>query len=156
MNAYLNSLNEKEKWMVIGTVIALIFFIYFLFLYSPLNNKVSQKSAELSEKMVTLKWMQEVRYQNHSSQTKQKVDSSQLLSALSTQLKKNSNLTFPYQLQQTGSGDIQLSFEVVPFNLFISWWEEISKRYAIVIKQFDAERTKTAGLTRLRIIFDSV
>ena len=60
-----------------------------------------------------------------------------------------------YQLQQTNSGEIQLSFEQIPFNLFIEWLNNINSQYLINIKQFDVNKTATPGLTRLMIIINS-
>ncbi|KTD11766.1 general secretion pathway protein [Legionella gratiana] len=155
MKSYLSTLNEREKWMLVGTALFLILYVYYLFLYTPLNNQVNQKSAQLIDKMNTLQWMKKIRQQNRTTQTKQIVNNSQLLTALATQLKNDPTLKFPYQLQQTGSGDIQLTFDAVAFNLFIAWLEKINQKYAITVKQFEAERTKTSGVTRLMILISS-
>lgn len=156
MKAYLSTLNEREKWMLIGTALCLFLYVYYLFLYSPLSQRVTQKSTQLAEKTATLNWMQKIRQQSHVKQTKKKiVDNSQLLTTLATQLKDDPTLKFPYQLQQTGSGDIQLTFDAVAFNLFIAWLERINQHYAITVKQFEADRSKTPGITRLMILISS-
>lgn len=155
MKSYLSTLNEREKWMLIGTALCLLLYIYYLFLYTPLNNSVTQKSAQLVDKMNTLQWMKKIKRQGRTTQTKQIVNNSQLLTALATQLKNDPTLKFPYQLQQTGSGDIQLTFDAVAFNLFIAWLEKINQGYAITVKQFEADRTKTPGVTRLMILISS-
>nr|WP_241030244.1 GspM family type II secretion system protein LspM [Legionella anisa] len=142
--------------MLIGTVLCLFLYIYYLFLYSPLSQRVTQKSTQLVEKTATLDWMQKIRQQSRMKQTKKKtVDNSQLLTTLATHLKNDQTLKFPYQLQQTGSGDIQLTFDAVAFNLFITWLEKINQHYAITVKQFEAERSKTSGITRLMILISS-
>lgn len=156
MKAYLSTLNEREKWMLIGTGLFLCLYVYYLFLYSPLSQRVTQKSTQLVEKTATLEWMQKIRQQSQVKQTKKKaVDNSQLLTTLATQLKNDLTLRFPYQLQQTGSGDIQLTFDAVAFNLFITWLEKINQHYAITVKQFEADRSKTPGITRLMILISS-
>ncbi|MCW8399940.1 GspM family type II secretion system protein LspM [Legionella sp. PATHC038] len=156
MKAYLSTLNEREKWMLIGTAVCLILYVYYLFLYSPLSQRVDQKSKQLIEKSTTLEWMRKIKQQSHTKQTKKQiVDNSQLLTTLATQLKNDSTLKFPYQLQQTGSGDIQITFDSVAFNLFITWLEKINQRYAITVKQFEADRSKTPGVTRLMILLSS-
>ncbi|KTD73014.1 GspM family type II secretion system protein LspM [Legionella tucsonensis] len=156
MKAYLSTLNEREKWMLIGTALFLCLYVYYLFLYSPLSQRVTQKSTQLVEKAATLEWMQKIRQQSQVKQTKKKaVDNSQLLTTLATQLKNDLTLKFPYQLQQTGSGDIQLTFDAVAFNLFITWLEKINQHYAITVKQFEADRSKTPGITRLMILISS-
>lgn len=99
---------------------------------------------------------EKIQQQSHTKQTKKQiVDNSQLLTTLATQLKNDTNLKFPYQLQQTGSGDIQITFDSVAFNLFITWLEKINQRYAITVKQFEADRSKTPGVTRLMILLSS-
>lgn len=155
MKAYLSSLNEREKWMIAGAGLCLILYVYYIFLYSPLSHRVNQRSSQLNDKINTLQWMHQVRQQHHSLQPKQKLTNSQLLTTLATQLKKDPALKFPYQLQQTGSGDVQLSFDTVAFNLFFSWLEKINNQYDISVKQFEAERTNTPGVTRLTIILNS-
>lgn len=152
MKSYLNSLNEREKWMVLATVLTLVIYFYYQFLYTPLSNKVALQSSQLIEKRNTLAWMKTVRSKAHSTKTKQSVDNTQLLTLLATQLKNNETLKFPYQLQQTGTGDIQLTFETVPFKLFMQWLAKINDNYTITIKQFDVKQTDTPGLTKLMII----
>ncbi len=152
MKSYLNSLNEREKWMVIAAILTSVLYCYYQFIYTPLSNKVALQSSQLIEKRETLAWMKTVRQKAHSTQTKQKVDNSQLLTLLATQLKNNETLKFPYQLQQTGSGDIQLTFETVPFKLFLQWLSQINDKYTLTIKQFDVSHTTTPGLTKLVII----
>ncbi|BCA96224.1 general secretion pathway protein GspM [Legionella antarctica] len=155
MKNYLNTLNEREKWMVIIAAIFLFTYGYYLVLYVPLSTMVTQKTTQLNEKIETLAWMQKIKRQGHSSKTKQTLDNSQLLTLLATQLKDNPTLKFPYQLQQTGSGDIQLTFDTVPFKLFMSWLAKINERYTLTIKQFDVQQNKPPGTTKLMIIISS-
>lgn len=152
MKKYLNSLNERERWMVIASIICVVAYVYYLFLYTPLSNRVTEQSAQLIEKRDTLAWMKKVREQSHSTTQKETLNNGQLLSLLATQLKNNQALKFPYQLQQTGTGDIQLTFDAVPFQMLMTWLIKINQQYAITIKQFDVDRTDTPGVTKLMII----
>ncbi len=154
MKSYWNSLNERERWMVIITALCLVSYFYYMIIYTPLSNNVTQQSNQLIEKMETLAWMNKVKSQSHSK-TKQSVDNSQLLTVLATQLKDDPTLKFPYQLQQTGPGDIQLTFDAVPFNLFMGWLTKINEKYIITIKQFDVDHTNTPGVTHLMIIISA-
>ncbi|CZG22416.1 TPA: type II secretion system protein M [Legionella pneumophila] len=155
MKTYLNKLNDREKWMVIVAGVSLFIYGYYLLLYAPLSNQVNQKSTQLIEKTETLEWMKQVRMQKRSAKRKESVDNSQLLTILASQLKNNKTLNFPYQLQQTGSGDVQLTFDAVPFQNFIQWLAKINEVYSINIKQFDVEKTSIPGVTRLMIILST-
>lgn len=155
MKAYLNSLNERERWMVVLGGLSLILYCYYIFLYAPINNRVQQKSAILTEQIDTLNWMKKVQGEAHSTKTKKTVDNNQLLTLLATQLKQDDELKSAYQIQQTASGEIQLSFETVPFSLFMKWLAEINKEYSIIIKQLNVEHSNTPGVTRLTVIITS-
>ncbi|MFT4058369.1 MAG: GspM family type II secretion system protein LspM [Legionella sp.] len=155
MKNYLSSLNEREQWMVASALVCLILYCYYVLLYSPLNHRVTQKSTQLVEKIATLQWMKKVKQQYRKSKTKEVIDNSQLLTIMATQLKEDSTLKYPYQLQQTGSGDIQLTFETVPFNVFVAWLEKLNEHYQTTVKQFNAERTPTPGITRVMVLMSA-
>lgn len=151
MTHYLSTLNEREKWMVVITALGLFMYCYYLLLYAPLHSKVLQQTMQLQEKMETLTWMQQIKQQGLAIKTKRTVDNSQLLTLLAKQLKENI-LKFPYQIQQTSSGDIQLTFDAAPFNLVMRWLAQINKRYTVIIKQLEVQRSKTPGITKLMIL----
>lgn len=156
MKNYLNTLNEREKWMVILAGLSLFIYCYYLFLYAPLANKLTQKKAQLIEKTETLAWMQKVKQEGHTSKkAKQTIDNSQLLTLLATQLKDNPTLKVPYQLQQTSSGEIQLTFDAVPFQLFMDWLAKINDKYTVNVKQFDVQHSETPGITKLTIMISA-
>lgn len=155
MKAYLSTLNEREKWMLVGALACLFLYGYYLFLYAPLTHQLDQKSTQLVEKMTTLEWMKKIKQQYRKPKNKEILNNSQLLTILATQLKEPVLQKFPYQLQQTGSGDIQITFDEVAFNLFITWLEKINAKYAITIKQFTAEKTATSGLAHITILMSA-
>ncbi len=156
MKNYLSTLNEREKWMLILAALSLFIYCYYLFLYAPLANKLTQKRTQLIEKTETLAWMQKVKQEGYASKkAKQTVDNSQLLTLLATQLKDNPTLKVAHQLQQTSSGEIQLTFEAVPFQLFMSWLTKINDRYTMTVKQFDVQRSETPGVTKLMIMISA-
>lgn len=156
MKNYWNNLNDREKWTLVGGMLCLFLYLYYLFLYSPLSNSVSQKSKQLIEKAETLKWMKSVQGQVKPSKTKQTVSDNQVLTLLSSQLNDNKTFNFPFQLQQTGSGNIQLSFAEAPFNLFMNWLSTLNENYTIEIMQFNVEPTPTPGVVKLMIIMSGV
>lgn len=152
MKNYLNSLNERERWMLIGAVIFLLFYGYYILLYAPLSNKLQQEITLFQEKINTLDWMKQIQQKGISTKSKKSVDHNQLLGLIDSELKGNKALHFPYQLQQTASGDIQINFEQVPFNLFIAWLSRLNDEYNINVKQMEIEHSNTPGVTRLLIV----
>lgn len=149
---YWHNLNERERWMAAIGSISVLIYLFYLLVYSPLTTAVSTRSKELREKQETLAWMQQVRQQPRSQKTAQAISNTKLLALIGNQLSSNSLQKFVYQLQQTGSGDIQLSYDRVPYNLFLSWLWSLSNDYVISFKQFSAERTDTPGIVKLMVV----
>lgn len=150
-----NNLNEREQWMVILCGLFLFFYIYYALLYVPLTQKLEQKKLQLQDKAQTLSWMNAVKAHYHRPKTRESVDGSQLLTLLTTNLKQGDMQKFHYQLQQTSAGDIQLSFESVPFNQFILWFNQLNRRYIIILKQLQVERTATPGLVSISTLLSA-
>lgn len=149
---YWNNLNERERWMVGGTSIAAIVYLFYLLIYSPLTNAVNSKSAQLLEKKETLAWMKQVEQKPRNKKERQTLSNAKLLAQIGGQLSSGSLRQFPYQLQQTGQGDIQLSFDQVPMIQFLTWLWTVNNDYAIVLKQFSAEQTETSGVVKLTVV----
>ncbi|KTC81592.1 type II secretion system protein GspM [Legionella brunensis] len=152
MISYWNNLNQRERWMVGIAIACIVFYLFYLFIYSPLTTAVSSKTLQLQEKRETLAWMQQIQHQPQNKKIPQPITNAKLLTLIGSQLNNGSLRKFVYQLQQTGPGDIQLSFEQIPFIPFLTWLWALTNDYAIVLKQFSAERTETPGVVKLTII----
>lgn len=153
MKAHWQQLNERDQAAVAIAVVCVIAYLLYALVFSPLSNMVSQAKKHWQEKHNTLIWMQ--RAQRNYSQEKrpQTVEASNLLSLLTQVLKQASFQRFPYQLAQTNSGEIQLNFEEVPYNAFVAWLRAQSSRYTLSIKSMDMNKTKTAGVVKVSVIF---
>ena len=155
MKAYWNNMNERERWMLgIGGVF-LFFYVFYLLLYAPLTQSVHDKTQQLIENQETLAWMQQVSRHYKAKNPPKKLTNSKLLTVLAKQLNISSFKQFPYQLQQTGVSDIQLVFDKVPYNAFVAWLSSMSEKYAISIKQLNAEKTATPGVVKMMVILNS-
>lgn len=148
---YWNNLNERERWMAsIGSVCA-FFYLFYLLVYSPLSSAVATQSKQLIEKKEILAWMEQIR-QQPKLQKAQTLSNTKLLALIGKQLNDKAFKAFPYQLQQTGPGDIQLSFDRIPYKQLLAWLWTLNKDYAITLKQFIAERSDAAGLVKITLL----
>lgn len=152
MKNYWQNLNEREqKLLIAGSVILVIYLIYSM-VYLPITRTIKTNFLELQEKKQTLGWMQNIETK-YVIKKRKNISSSELLSILAQQITHTSFRKYQYQLQQNGSGEIQLSFNEVPFNACIKWLESFSKQYAIKVKQITGEKTQTPGLVKLSVVF---
>lgn len=151
MKMYWNGLNHREQWMLGFGGVFCFFLLLYLLLFAPLNKAVHDKSQQLVEKQKTYVWMQQARLQHGTAKVHQVLSNGKLLTVLASQLKSTSFHRLPYQLQQTGAGDLQLSFDLVPYNAFMTWLWSFNQQYAFSIKQFSAERTDTPGVVKIML-----
>ena len=149
---YWANLNERERITVSIGIIVCVGYLFYLLIYAPLINAVHHQTKALLEKQETLAWMQQVRAQHQLKQPPKALTSTKLLAVLAFQLKTTSFKQFPYQLQQTGAGEIQLIFDQVPYNAFIAWVWSVSEKYTITIKQLNVERMPTPGVVKVTMM----
>lgn len=149
---YWNNLTERERWMAGIASFCVLAYLFYLLIYSPLATAVHTKTKQLHEKQETLTWMQQFRLQSKNQKTRQAISNAKLLALIGSQLSAKPFRQFTYQLQQTGPGDIQLSFDRVPYKPFLAWLWSLNNHYAITLKQFTAERTETPGLVKLLLL----
>ncbi len=148
MKAYWSHLNDRERWMLGFGGVCCFFFLLYILLFAPLLNAVQNKSQQFIEKQETLAWMQRARLQYHTAEAPQALSSGQLLSVLAEKLKSSSFHRFPYQLQQTGASDIQLSFDQVPYNAFVTWLWTVGQKYAFLLSNLMLNVRIRLGLLR--------
>ncbi|KTD18435.1 type II secretion system protein GspM [Legionella jordanis] len=149
---YWSNLNERERWMLSIAAICLIFYLIYILIYSPITSTVESKTSQLREKKETLAWMEQVSRQPKNKKTPQAINQAKLLALIDSQLSNNDLRPFVHQLQQISSGDIELTFEQVPYIAFLSWLWTLSSDYAITLKQLSAERTETAGVVKVMVV----
>jgi general secretion pathway protein M len=118
-----------------------------------LVSAVEERKAAWIEKKTTLLWMQQAQRAYAHEQQPTRVTAATLLSVLTELLTHVSFQRFPYQLEQTSSGDIQLTFDAVPYNLFVSWLQTQSKQYTLVIKSLYLSKTDTPGVVKAAVVF---
>ncbi len=149
---YWNQRSVREQKLLFGAGFCLFFYLFYVFLYSPLVSGVSHAKTQLIENKTTLNWMMEARQLVSQQKKSQNITQGQLLTILGEQINQASFHRYPYQLAQIGSGDIQLSFDEVPYNAWVIWLWKLNQQYHFSVKQFNAEITKTPGVVKALVI----
>lgn len=154
MKAYWQQFNEREQKAVLLAGVCLGFYLLYELVYAPLTSAVQYGNHQLSEKQTTLTWMQHVQ-QTYTDEKKppQAVGEGNLLSILTKMLSHTTFHRFPYQLAQTATGEIQLSFEAVPYNAFMAWLQIQTAQYTMTIKNMEMSKTEVAGVVKISVVF---
>lgn len=151
IRAYIEQLNTRERYLLLLTGLVLAFYIFYTLLYSPLANSVVRKQLILFENKQTLLWMEGVYAQHHKIQRPEVLSSEKLLYLLSNQLKTSNLKDFAYQIEQTGSGDIHLTFAQVAYNEFLQWLWFFCGKHALIVKQFTATAKNYSGVVKISV-----
>lgn len=155
MMQYWNNLNDRERLLLsLGLSIVAIYLIYLL-IYAPLSKSVHHKSLQLLEKQDTLTWMKKINGEIQKETPAELISNTKLLSLVDSQLREGELKNFSHQLQQTNSGEIQLSFDEAPFNAFLAWLWSLQSTYSIALKQLNLEKTNTPGMIKLNLIIST-
>jgi general secretion pathway protein M len=148
-------LNARDRLMlVVGGLFLVVYAGYMM--YAALSHAVLNKTQVLSEKQATLVWMrlaeQENKLLKQGTPGPVRLDAAKGLTVFSEALSQTSFQGFTYQLQQLKEGELQLSFDTVPYNDFLKWLSSMNKRYAFVIQSFDVEKSDVRGLVKLSMV----
>lgn len=154
MKQFWQQLNERDQSvLLVGGIIVCLYLIYLL-IYSPLNNKVEHLEKDNHYQQELLTWIKQAKKSNKPTQQleKQIITKDNALIKISQLINSHPTTKFPYQIQQTLSGKIQLSFEQVPFKMLMNSLIQLSKRTTIRIDQFSVFKTAKSGMVKSTII----
>ena len=147
-----SSLNEREQWFVIfGAGITLCYLLYSL-IYAPLTHSLEMKKKTLQEKKELLVWMQTMSQNASNVKKPQTISNSQLLSLIAADFHNPAFKDYPHQLQQSGQGEIQISFPAIPYEAFLQWLWRLHTNYYFNIKSLVVEQGETPGIVKLTLV----
>ncbi len=152
MMNFWKKLSERDQWVLGLGLVCITFYLILEIIVFPLSKAVDTRILAVKEKQTLLTWMERVRLTSGEHKAPAHLDASKLLSALSEGLDKTSFHSFPHQLQQTGDEELQLTFDTVPYNAYITWLFSMRKQYAFSIKQLNVKETKTPGVVNAILV----
>lgn len=155
MKEFWLNLSQRDRLALLAGTIVFTCYLMYILIYSPLQTSVASKYEQLNDKQQTLAWLKQVQPQISKNTATKINDNGQLLSLISSNLTSSDLKKFPYILQQTGGGDIQLDYDAIPYNAFLQWLWTLSQHYSFTIKQLTVHRTKTVGVVQLSLTITS-
>lgn len=126
-------LDEREQKIVQGGVALLIFFIVFFGMFKPLYDSVStmQKRVESRQSSVN-KWKEAMPIILANRGQISAPGENRTLSFIVTSTTRSFNLRVS-RVQEKGVEEIQVWFDNVSFNDFVSWIADIQEKYSVKI-----------------------
>lgn len=153
--SYLQKREKSEQIALVAGSTVVFFYLIYMLIYSPIQTTLTEQRAQLQEKQETLTWIKKVRPQIQSSQARP-IQTTELLSTVQQTLSQPPFQSFPNQLNQTNTSDVEIKFAQVPFNALLKWMWNLNERYQVNIKLFEAQLSETPGVCQAHLIISSL
>lgn len=160
MKEWFNSLDARERKILIGGAIAVLLMSLYFLGWEPFITKIDHLKKSNAENEKTLTWMKqkagEVR-QLQRSNPSMKVDlkGQSLLGVIDKTAKSNNLGSAIKRVQPEGNNKALVRLEGAQFNHVIRWLEHLQLHQGIQVDSSVIERQSEPGLVNARIIFQT-
>lgn len=148
LKIWFNGLQTRERILVSVAAIITVILIFYLMIWSPLNNAISENQKALESERELVSWLQEQSLRARllsDSGSSTPVNGS--LTQLVNQTTRGTNIAIA-RLQPIGD-NLQVSIEKVPFNDLLAWLNALERR-GVIILQSDIVDTDDTGIVQVR------
>jgi general secretion pathway protein M len=153
MKAWLDSLAERERRMVIAAAAIVILSLLYMLIVSPLLNTNETLRASVAEKASDYEWMQsraaEARSRVLAGPASQKKDSRTLIARVTSEM-RTKNIT-PVQVRPQGETRLNLTLRDVNFINLMDRLEHLQSSFDIRVANATIEPGSDAGLVNAQL-----
>jgi len=163
MNAvkdYLNSLEARERYLVIAAFVLIVVTIPYQFMWKPFS-----ESLDNSRIRVQSQKSQYIKMQQQSQKIKQLRGSSssalvsqpgkQFLNNLIQTAAKRNGLTNNLKIKSDTQNSIRVSLDNVPFDNVMNWLDQLVSNNGIIISKLNIDRQPSLGRVNVSVYLDS-
>lgn len=150
IKAWFSSLDEKDQKITIGAGITISIFMIYFILIEPVNSSASSLRTEVAAKQKTIDWMKKqiplILANKGGGQSKSSLPLSTLVN--------NSTRKYSLPVSRRDSkspNEMQVWFDNVSFDSFLSWTDEIKAKYGVTITSVNVRSRDQDGITSINI-----
>jgi len=159
LQAWLDSLEPRERKLVIGGGVFLAIFMVYQIAWAPFANGVADMQLKLNKTQQDLIWMQqaadEVRTLRGSSGRKPAYGGS-LLGLIEKTARQKGLGSSIRKVQPEGQNGVRVWMDKVSFDAVMGWLDELQAKQGVTISHFTAERTASEGRVNVRMLAQSL
>jgi len=149
----LRNLPQRERWMVIGGAIGLLFVLY-LSLWLPWQSKISKLRATVPQEKIQLAQMrvQAMEISQLRASGRVPLAGGNLLANLEQSATANGIRGRITRMEPDGTNGARLSLDGVHFNALITWLAGLQNQGGVRIEKATFEAQATAGTVNARLV----
>ncbi len=156
IKAQLEQLNDRERRMVYAAIVAVLIFLPYQLIWSPLMNTVDEKHERVAKQQADLIWMQsnlpEVRALSRGMQqggsNRQSIYG--VVERTARQQFKND-----LRIQQEGKEGIRVQINNTSFDELMIWLDQLATQNQVFVRDFRVEQEKEPGRVRASLLLES-
>lgn len=151
----LDQLNDRERRMVITAIIAVVIFVPYQIIWSPIVNTVAERKAAVQKKEKDLIWMKtrapEVQRLSQS-ESAARTSGKPLYGLIESTAR--SRFGEGIRVQQEGKTGIRVQLQNASFDTLMNWLDNLQNQHQVYVKDFKIDSEKTVGRVRASILVE--
>lgn len=156
MRVWLESLEQRERLLVIGGTVALFMMVLYLSIFAPLYEEHDRLLISVAAQRDTVQWMQQSAQRVKLLQRKaggrpNGLDGSSLLSVSDRTIRSSGLGSQLKRIEPEGNDSVRVWLEDASFDTVIVWLASLGKRHGVEINSISIDRTMVAGQVDARI-----
>lgn len=155
---WLDTLESRERRMVIGGSIALAFILFYLIIWDPIVSNHEQQQLKNNSQRQLYSWMKnagtEINSLKSAGGSAAARSKNQSISSLADRSARTTGVKgFINKIEQSKNG-VKVIFKDANFDLIINWLTDLQNKYGIISSQIKIERTKEDGAVNANITLE--
>ena len=158
LNQWLDSLEEREKYFVIGGTIALVITLLYLIIWEPIISNFEQQQQKYEDQRQLYSWMKvsssEIQKIKASGGNLAARSRSQSISSLADRSAITTGIKpFIETIDQNKKG-VKVSLVSADFDKIILWLADLENKYGIITTKLKIDKSKIAGAVDAKITLE--
>lgn len=148
MKDWWQGLNKREQTMVASLSLVVVIFLFFSFVWQPINDNLAKQKNNIVNKQELLTWVQQntAKFQGVNRSATSPKNSASLTSVVNSTARK---WNIAVARMQPKDDSLQVWIDEVPFNDFLAWTEHLYLKQGIVISGVDIAAANDPGMVRV-------
>lgn len=155
MMDWFNTLQARERYLVVGAGVVMVLVLLYSFVWDPVFKKTAQLEKSVAAKQSQIQWMQnagaEVQALKRSGGVTVNTTTS-LISAVESSARKSGMRDSVTRMEPQGTGKITVELKEADFDRLMVWIGMLDKQFAAAVSQFSASPADAAGRVNARLI----
>jgi general secretion pathway protein M len=151
IKTWFSSLDEQDQKITLYGAVIFSVLMFYLLVLSPINESVNSLNEDVVAKQNTVNWMKEKVSIIRSNKGITNNSSSSLpLTSIVNSTTKKYNLSVSRR-DSKSPNEMQVWFDNVSFDSFLSWVSEIEKRHGVIIASVNVRSRDQDGITSINV-----